>query len=182
MAELDVIPGWLIHGGVKYAHYDWRETSYNINECHEKFGNSVDVVGHRNDKHPNPAARNTCYGINNLSKNTKIMTWPSKNRYAIDEPLPHDVYDSVHTMACTNGGKIEDLCKFEDYYVNPLGDVKTLKDKTSISKLSKNYNTVNERIKDSIKKIDLANIELILLSSGLGISIIILVLLLRKVK
>lgn len=182
MAELDVIPGWLIYGGVKYAPYNWREKSYNINECHEKFGNSVDVVGHRNNRHPRWYLRNTCYGINNLSKNTKITTWPSGNRYAIDEPLPNDVYDRVHTMACTNGGKIKDLCKFEDYYVNPLGDVKTLDYKNSVSKLSKNYNTVNERVKDSIEKINLANIELIVLASSLGISIIVLIVLLRNLK
>jgi hypothetical protein len=85
-------------------------------------------------------------------------------------------------MACTNGGKIKDLCKFEDYYVNPLGDVKTLDYKNSVSKLSKNYNTVNERVKDSIEKINLANIELIVLASSLGISIIVLIVLLRNLK
>lgn len=182
MTELDITPGWLKGGGVKSLRYDLREKSYNINECNEKLRNSVDVVGHRNNSHPNPAARNTCYGINNLSKNTRIYTWPSYKNYPIDEPLPNEAVDNVHTMACTNGGKIKDLCKVEDYYVNPKGDLNALRNKNNVSNLKKIYNTLNQKVKDSNEKIDLANVELILWSSSLGISIIILLVLLRNLN
>ena len=85
-------------------------------------------------------------------------------------------------MACTNGGKLEDLCEIKDYYVNPKGDLKPLTHKNTVSKSKKKYNIINQQVKDSNEKIDLANIELILWSSSLGISIIILLILLRNLN
>ncbi len=183
MTELNIIPGWAGGGGVKYLRYPyWRQKHYSVNECNEKYGDSADIIGHRNNNHPNWVWRNTCYAIKNPTKNTRIYTWPSYKNYPIDEPLPNEAVDNVHTMACTNGGKIENLCKGEDYYVNPLGDVKPLDYKNNVSKSIKNYNTRNGQLEDSNEKINIANIELIAWSTGLGISLIILLLLLRNIN
>tara|TARA_B100001093_G_scaffold68337_1_gene58462 strand:- start:102 stop:656 length:555 start_codon:yes stop_codon:yes gene_type:complete len=184
MSKLHIIPGVAWGGGARGFGDTGRtkEKIYNIEGCVEKFGNSALIVGHRNNKHSSGALRNSCYGINNITNSTVIYTYGNRKSYPINEPLPNDAYDWVHSMACTNGGKIENLCKVEDNYVNPLGKVKPLDYKNSVSKLSKNYNIINEQSKDSMKKIDLANIELIVLASGLGISIIVLIVLLRNLK
>lgn len=69
----------------------------------------------------------------------------------------------------------------KEYYVNPLGNIKPV-NYNDVSKTIKNYDTRTGQLKDSSEKIKLKTNELILWSSGLGISIIIFLVLLRNIN
>lgn len=101
-----IYPGWL-HWGTGYDRMPAKGNS--IYECLQKVGSKYSVVGHRNDKHPNPGYRNTCYAwSNNPPENIKIRTM--NGYYPNKYPLPEGANDNIHTMTCSNGNKIPDLC------------------------------------------------------------------------
>tara|TARA_B100001093_G_scaffold503412_1_gene557763 strand:+ start:4802 stop:5023 length:222 start_codon:yes stop_codon:yes gene_type:complete len=66
-------------------------------------------------------------------------------------------------------------------YVNPLGEVENI-DNNDIFSLINNSTTINAKIKNSEKKINLSYIELVSWSTILGISIILILVLLRNIN
>ena len=157
--DYQVSPGWLNYkfsGGVgKAAKGD------DIYECLDKLKDkNFAVVGHRNSLHPRKHYRNTCYAYRNPPSADAIVRTRGKKKN-IHEDILDSESDKIHQMACTNGNKIENLCKSEiDEDEDKDKDKDKEQDKEDHNTITFNKNDIakfllnkNNKIKSSCKKI-----------------------------